>query len=62
MKTCHKLQSVRNLLVFLDFTNYYKRFIKNVNKIVISFTLILQIMDDKISNTQATENEKNQDI
>ncbi len=55
-------QSVRDIQVFLDFANFYRRFIQNFSRIAVPLTLILQTIDHKALSTQATENEKNQDV
>ncbi len=43
-------QSVRDIQVFLGFTNFYRRFIKNFNRIAAPLTLILQIIDKSTGN------------
>ena len=45
----------------LDFTNFYKRFIKNFTRIIALLNLMLQTTDNKIFSIQAIENQKNQD-
>lgn len=42
VKTWLETQLIKNIQVFLDFFNFYRRFIKNFNKITISYTLILK--------------------
>ncbi len=48
--------------MFLGFANFYRRFTRNLNKIAASLTSILQITNDDTLITQATENNKNQDV
>ena len=48
--------------MFLDFANFYKRFIKNFSRIVTSHILILQITSDEALRTQATKDERNEAI
>lgn len=45
-----KRKSVQDIQVFLSFTNIYKKFIKNCNKIVMLLTFILQIINKTITN------------
>ena len=54
-------QSIKDIQVFLGFANLYRRFIKNFDRIAALLTSILQTINDKPLNTQATEN-KNWDI
>ncbi len=61
IKTWPKPQSVIDIQVFLGFANFYRRFIKNYNRIVVPFTLILQITDNNNLTIQANKNKKNQD-
>lgn len=42
VKTLLKPKSIRVILVFLNFANFYKSFIQNFDKITTLFTLILQ--------------------
>lgn len=42
MKTWLKPKSVKNIQVFLDFANFYKKFIKSFNRIAISLISILE--------------------
>ena len=57
MKAWLKLESVRDIQVFLIFVNFYKRFIKNFRRIVALLILKLQTMDkpteDKAQSIQA---------
>ncbi len=48
--------------MFLGFTNFYKGFIRNFNRIVAPLISIFRTTDDEILSTQATENKKNQDV
>lgn len=43
---------VKDFLLFLGFTNFYKKFIKNFNIIIVLLILILYITDYKIQNIQ----------
>ena len=40
-------QLVRDIQVFLGFTNFYRSFIKNFSKITASLTSMLQISNDE---------------
>ncbi len=40
-------QSVRDIQVFLDFANFYRRFIKNISEIVALLTSIFQTTDNE---------------
>ncbi len=51
IKTWPKLQSVRNIQILLSFANFYKRFIRNFNKIAILLTSILRTTNDKALST-----------
>ncbi len=62
VKTWLEPQSVRDIQVFLGFANFYRKFIKNFNRIVILLTSMLRTIDNEALSTQVTENEKNQDI
>lgn len=62
MKKWPEFQSVEDIQVFLCFTNFYRRVIRNFSRIAKPFTLMLQITNDEALNTQATEIKKNQDI
>lgn len=42
IKTWPKLNSIRDIQVFIDFVNFYYYFIKGFTKIIISLTLILK--------------------
>ena len=57
-----ELQSVRDNQIILGFTNFYKKFIQNFNRIAVSLTLMLQTTDAEALNTQATKNKKNQEV
>ena len=46
--------------MFFDFTNLYKKLIKNFSKIAVLLTSILQTINDKALSTQTTENKRNQ--
>lgn len=54
---------VTKIQVFLSFTNFYKRCIKNFNRIIALLILILQITikitDNKILSIQANKSKKN---
>ncbi len=54
-------QLVRDIQVFLGFTNFYRRFIRNVSRIAAPLASMLRTTDDETLSIQATENEKNQD-
>ena len=54
-----ELQSVRDIQVFLGFTNFYKRFIKNFSRITVPLTLIFRTINDKALGIQATKNKGN---
>lgn len=41
IKSWPKLKSVRDILIFLGFANFYKRFIRNLDRIPVSLILIL---------------------
>ena len=45
-----KPKSVRDILIFLGFANFYKRFIKNFNKIIAPLISMLQITNKSTSN------------
>ncbi len=57
--------SVRDIEVFLDFANFYRRFIWNFiwnfSRIAASLTSMLQKTDNEVLSTQAIGNKKNQD-
>ena len=44
-------QSIRDILIFLDLANFYRRFIKNFNKITAPLTSMLQTINKKALNT-----------
>ena len=54
-------QLVRDIQVFLSFANFYRKFIRNFNKITASFILMLRTIDIEALNTQAIENKRNRD-
>lgn len=62
VKTLLVPKSVKDIQVFLDFANFYRRLINNCNKIVIPLIRILQTIDTKVLNTEANYNEIHQDI
>ncbi len=62
IKDWPELQSVRDILIFLSFANFYRKFIQSFSKIAAPHTLILQTTDDEALSTQATGNKKNQEI
>ncbi len=61
VKDWPKPQSVRDILMFLDFVNFYRKFIRNLIRIAAPLTSMLQTTNkstgDEIQSTQA----KNQD-
>ncbi len=61
VKTWPEPQLVRDIQVFLGFANFYKRFIRNFNRIVAPLTSMLRTTNDEALSIQATGNEKNQD-
>ncbi len=59
VKTRPEPQSVRNISVFLDFANFYRRFIRNFNRITAPLILILQITNKSTGDeTQSIQAEK----
>ena len=48
--------------MFLSFANFYKKFIKNFNRIAALFTLILLTISNNNLSTLINNNEKNQGI
>lgn len=40
VKDWPKLKSLRDIMVFLDFFNFYKRFLKNFNRTIMPYILI----------------------
>lgn len=54
-----KTQSGKNIQIFFDFANFYKRFIQNFCKIAVSLTSMLQIIGDNDLSTQASKNKAN---
>lgn len=44
-------KSARDIQIFLGFASFYKRFIRNLSRIIISFISILQTIDHKTQNT-----------
>ncbi len=61
VKTWPEPQLVRDIQVFLGFANFYKRFIRNFNRIVVPLTSMLRTTDNEALSIQATGNKKNQD-
>lgn len=65
VKNWSELKSVRDIQIFLDFANFYKRFIRNFNKIAASLTIILRTTNktsrDKTQSSQANNSRKNWD-
>ena len=62
VKTWPEPQSVRDIQVFLGFVNFYRRFIRNFNRIAAPLTSMLQTTDDKALKTQVIGNKKNQKV
>lgn len=64
VKTQPKPQSVQDIQVFLSFANFYKRFIKNFNKIGAPVTSMLQttfkFLNIGFFSTKTKENQHNQ--
>ncbi len=54
-------QTVKDIQIFLGFTNFYRRFIRNFSRIAAPLTSILRTTEKEALSTQAIENEKNQD-
>lgn len=61
-----ELKLVRDIQVFLDFANFYKRFIRNINRIAVLLIFILWIINetnkDRIQSSQGHKNQKYQKI
>ncbi len=55
-------QSIRDIWVFLDFTNFYKRFIRNFSRIAAPLTSMLQTIGDNDLGAQTIGIEENQDV
>ena len=53
---------VKNIQVFLGFANFYRRFIRNFNRIAASLTSMLQTTDNETLSTQDTRNKKNRKV
>lgn len=63
LKFWPKLQSVRNIQIFLGFAIFYKKLIRNVNRIIVLvFTSIIQTTNDNDLSIQASENKTNYNI
>lgn len=62
MKTWLEFQSVRDIQIILDFTNFYRRLIKNFSRIALSLTSIVKTIGNDDLNTQANKKKKNQNI
>lgn len=60
VKNQPKQKLVRDIQMLLDFINFYRRFIRNFNKIGALLTLILLTTSHKTLSPQAGENKKNQ--
>ncbi len=64
VKDWPKLQSVKDIQIFLGFANFYRRFIKNFSNITALLTSILQTTDESTSNgsqsTLTNASKKNQ--
>ena len=61
VKSWPKPKSVKDIQVFLSFANFYKKFIKNFDKIALSPTLILWITKKSIGNKLQSTQAKNQE-
>lgn len=61
MQTGLDLQSVRDIKIFLNFVNFYIKFIRNFSRIVVQLILILQTTGNSNQSTQTYRNKKNQD-
>ena len=48
--------------MFLGFINFYKKFIRNFNRVVVLLNSMLQTINNNGLNTQASQNKKNQDV
>lgn len=62
VKSWSKPKPVRDILVFLGFINFYRRFIKNFNRIATLLPLILRTTSVDDLSTYIYNNEKSQDI
>ncbi len=56
-----ELQLVRDIQVFLDFANFYRRFIKNFSRIAAALTSRLQTTGNDDLSAQASGHEEDQD-
>ncbi len=56
-----KLQSVRDIQMFLGFANFYKKFIKNFSRITTPLTSIFRTTDESTGNKTQTTSTKNVD-
>ncbi len=62
VKTWLEFLSVKDILMFLGFANFYRRFIRKFSRIVAPLTSMLRTIDNNDLNTQTNQNEKNQDL
>lgn len=70
VKTWPKPKLVKEIQVFLDFVNFYRRFIKNFSNIAVLFTLILQTtksikvssLSTRVNKNKYYQNKKNEAI
>lgn len=60
IKSWLELKSVRDIQMFLGFTNVYKRFIRNFNIIVASLPSMLQITNESTGNESRNTEAENQ--
>ena len=54
--------SVRDISVFFNFANFYRKFIKNFNEITASLTLMLEITNNEALSIQATQDKTNEAV
>ncbi len=57
-----ELQSVRDIQVFLGFTNFYRRFIRNFGRIVAPLTSMLRITNESTRDEAQSTQAENQDV